>query len=132
MHTISVKFTDESYAIIEKYLDEHKMNKNQLIKNALGMYIALTGSSKVFLESNPVAIDFFKGIKKIVNSENYKKQSNQLLKKLSKKYSKEKLESFGLVFEEIENRKKILEKKNKAGRKKNIKKGPGRPISTYE
>jgi len=131
VHRINAKFTDESYAIIEKYLDEHKMKKNQLIKNSIGMYIALTSSSKALLESDSATRDFFKGIKQIVNSKEYKHQVNQLLEKLSKKYSNEELKLLCSAFTEIEHTLKIIQKKNKAGRKKNIKKGPGHP-PTYE
>ena len=131
MPTITVKFTDESYKIIKNYLDQHEIKKNQFVKNAIALYVAMTGSSKALLESDPATKDFFKGIKKIVNSKEYQQQVNELLIKLSQKYPDEELKLLCSGFSELEEKKKTLEKKNDPGPKPKPKRRPGHP-PTYE
>ena len=133
MHTFSAKVTDEVFQIIQDYLNDHpSMIPNQFIKNAIGMYVALTGSSNALLESDPATRDFFKGIKKIVNSKEYKQQVNHLLEKLSKKYTDEELKLLCSGFAELEQKKKVVEKKNSPGPKPKPKRKRGRSVSTYE
>ena len=132
MTRITVNLTDDSYQIVKQYLEDHSsLNPNQFIKNAIGLYVAMMGSSKVLLESDPATRDFFKGIKKIVNSKEYQQQVNQLLIKLSQKYSNKELKLLCSGFTELEEKKETLEKKNEPGPKPKPKRGPGRP-PTYE
>ena len=120
------KFTSEEGKIIEDYLKKHKIPQNRLVRKSIGFLIPLERSKDRIKATNLIR-EFFQGIKKIVNSPDYKKRVDRLLVRLSKKYSPNTIEEFVKFFLDIDSDLKVFKKKHASRGRPKIERKRGRP-----
>ncbi|MCH7560543.1 MAG: hypothetical protein IIC67_04095 [Thaumarchaeota archaeon] len=126
--TVTGKLSEKENEIIENFIAENNISKNELIIKALKLYIPLiTGVNSFNNKDIPFTKDFHKGIDKIIKSEHYQRQTFELLIKLSKKYSPKEVEDFFLRLGIIETLQKELESSHAPKGRPKTKRARGRP-----
>ena len=126
--TVTGKLSPEENNVVEDFIAENNISKNELLLKALRLYIPMMkGVTSLKDKDLPISKDFFAGIDKIMKSKDYQIKTARLYVKLCKKYSPEEVVDFFMRLEEAEKLQKKLESSHAPKGRPKTKRNRGRP-----